>query len=57
MEDLASGGTRATLELSFDGPGQWGFAVAREHGVRALGIFIFGVKEETVHVEEACSNR
>ena len=56
VEDV--GGSRAgtTLQLCFDGPGEGGTAVLGEEGVDDLRIFVFGVEEETVHVEEAGSD-
>lgn len=56
MEDGRSGGAGAALELCLDGPRHWGAAVALEHRIDTLGIFILGIEEEAIHVKETCSD-
>lgn len=57
MEDGRSSGAGAALELCLNGPWHRGAAVALEHRVNALGVFILGIEEEAIHVEETCSDR
>lgn len=42
------------MELGFDVPWEVRSAVLVENFVGAYGIFVFGIDQKTVHVEEAC---
>ncbi|KAI6773650.1 hypothetical protein HG531_000499 [Fusarium graminearum] len=53
VEDLVGLGAGATLKLGLDGPGEGSLAVLLENDVDTLSVDIFGIEEETVHVEEA----
>ncbi len=53
VEDLAGFGAGAALELGFDVPGEVGAVAFAQDDVVAEGVDVFGVEEETVHVEEA----
>lgn len=53
MEDGAGAGPGPALELGFDVPGDGGAVVAGEEGIGYGCVFVFGVDEEAVHVEEA----
>lgn len=53
VEDLAGFGAGAALELGFDVPGEIGAVAFAQDDVVAEGVDVFGVEEETVHVEEA----
>lgn len=52
VEDGVGRGTGTALQAGFDGPGEFGLAVAVEDDVDALGVDVFGVQEESVHVEQ-----
>lgn len=45
-------GSGTALQLGFDLPGEVGATVLFEDDVVAFGVEVFGVDEETVHVEE-----
>lgn len=51
------GGARTALELGFDAPGHQGAVVFLQDYVDYVGIDVFGIDEETVHVEETCTDR
>ncbi len=53
MEDRAGGWTRSALQLRFYGPGEGGPVIFCQDGIRAEAVFVFGVEEKAVHVEEA----
>lgn len=46
----------ASLHLGFYGPGDWGLVVFFEKCIGYEGIFIFGIEEKSVHVEETGAN-
>ena len=56
MEDLGGGWTGSALELGFYGPRDERSTVFLEHEVCADGVFVFGVYEQSVHIEQACSD-
>lgn len=57
LQDRGRGGARAALQLGLDAPGERGAAVPRKQVVGADCVEIFGVQEETVHVEETGADR
>lgn len=48
------GGPRSPLKLRLDMPWQARPAVLMQHFVCANGVFVLGIDQKTVHVEEAC---
>jgi hypothetical protein len=52
MEDLVGLGARATLKLGLDGPGEGSLAVLLKDHVDTLGVDVFGIEEEAIHIEE-----
>ena len=55
-EEIDGFGGGAALELGFDVPGHGAGVVGLQEDVVADGVDVFGVYEEAVHVEEACSD-
>ncbi len=56
VEDLASFGAGPALQLGFDVPGEVGPVAFTENHIVAESVDVFGIEEETVHVEEACAD-
>ncbi len=50
-------GARSPLQLGFDFPRQRGFAVLVQDDIIAVGVNVFGVNQQSVHVEEAGADR
>lgn len=48
--------TRSPLQLGFDGPGNGGLAEFLQDDVVAFGIEVFGVDQQSVHVEQTCAD-
>ncbi len=50
-------GARSPLQLCFDFPRQRGLAILVQDDIIAVGVNVFGVNQQSVHVEEAGADR
>lgn len=44
------------MHLGFDVPGKIGFAIFSQDGIGADGVFVLGIDQEAVHVEQTGPN-
>jgi hypothetical protein len=57
VEDLIGLRTRASLKLGLNRPRESSLAILFEDDVDTLGVDIFGVEKEAIHVEKTGPNR
>jgi len=57
VKDLIGLRTRAALKLGLDRPWESSLAILFEDDVDTLGVDVFGVEKEAVHVEKTGPNR